>query len=574
MNRWLLALVALPATAFALINPQYTVTDLLKDSGAVYVLRVTAPADGKVSAEIVEALVGELPAAKKLTFDFTGAEDLPEETLSAAFGGAKTALAVMCVQKKKQDGARVAALEIGTKWIGLTQTDTATVWTMDRDPHDLETVWGSSARQLVPAIRYALGDPAASFPVATTLKWSRDVALGKLAGAAHGGVWTEDGVIILSSGGDRVFEPGTKGKPPVDVTGKLGLTTKSKALVTGDFNGDEQCDVASWDGAKLWLALRGKDGKFAAPTGGFELAECLSLAWCAGEFVVGTASGVTLLKPDGTQRKWSGPGGPCAVADFDGTGTAEVVQVTATGLARYNASSEPVTVKVPTITQPKVILAGDYDADGKLDLLVAGRGGVALLWRDAENHWHNVMAETGEMGEGTGAENDFIAACPSDFNGDGRLAAAMFDAATAPGFFFNRGFACFGVARSLSFTESKLPAAVALGKGQQAGIVGDWNGDKIPDLLAVDRDGQMWFIAGEGTEPQPFQLRLTTAQSGPVNVRINLGPRNLGVWVVRPGEVTVVTLPEAGEVTLRWKTPSGEPVTRNVPVLEPVRLKL
>jgi hypothetical protein len=59
-----------------------------------------------------------------------------------------------------------------------------------------------------------------------------------------------------------------------------------------------------------------------------------------------------------------------------------------------------------------------------------------------------------------------------------------------------------------------------------------------------------------------------------VNVRINLGPRNLGVWVVRPGELTVVTLPEAGEVTLRWKTPSGETVTRNVAVMELVRLKL
>jgi hypothetical protein len=90
--------------------------------------------------------------------------------------------------------------------MGLTQTDSKTAWKLDHDPNDLETVWAGSARRLIPV----------------------------------------DGVVVLSSGGDRVFLPGT---PPVDVTEKLGLRSRSRAMASGDFNGDGRQSVALFSSA-------------------------------------------------------------------------------------------------------------------------------------------------------------------------------------------------------------------------------------------------------------------------------------------------------------------------------------
>jgi hypothetical protein len=582
----LLAALCFRFPAGALINPRYTVADLTRDSGLVLVLRASAPQDGRLAAEVVETLAGTAPAEKQLTFDFTNAEDLAEDKVTGAFCGAKTALAVMCVQKKKQEGVLVGALEIGTTWVGLTQSDARNVWKLDRDPNDLETVWGGSAQRLVPAIRYALSDPAASFPVAATLTWGRDLALGKLAGAARGCLVTADGIIVLSDGGDRIFQIGAKGAPPADITEKLGLTSKSRALATGDFNGDGLLDLASWDGARLWLLRRGADGQFGAPAGGQELAECRSLSVVGGGVAAGTSGGVALLTPDGNGgfalRRLPG-GGLCTVADFNDDGAPDIMQVSARELTFHAGQREPgvfaapVVTKLDTVKEPTAVICGDYDTDGQLDLFVAGHGGAVLLSRDEAGAWTGITAETGELGAASGlgqGEALVVAACPSDLNGDGRQCVALFEAAASPGLFFNRGFACFGVARGLQFSEAKLPATEALGSGQTAGTLCDLNGDLAPDLLAVDRQRNVWAIFGESKEPRRFQLTAETAGKDLLTVTVCLGPRPLGIWVIRPGEPTTIGLPKAGKATLRWKAPDGTEVTRDVVVAAPTRVKL
>ena len=100
-----LGALASAQTADALINPKYTVSDLVYDSGQILVLRVSALPDGRISGEVVETLTGTTPTEKTLTFDLSNAEDLAADKVTAAFSGAKTALAVMCVQKKQQDGS-------------------------------------------------------------------------------------------------------------------------------------------------------------------------------------------------------------------------------------------------------------------------------------------------------------------------------------------------------------------------------------------------------------------------------------------------------------------------------------
>jgi hypothetical protein len=120
----------------------------------------------------------------------------------------------------------------------------------------------------------------------------------------------------------------------------------------------------------------------------------------------------------------------------------------------------------------------------------------------------------------------------------------------------------------------KLPAAEALGGGQMTGTLCDLNGDFAPDLLAVDRQRNVWVIFGEAKEPRRFHLTVTSAGQDPLTVTASLGQRELGIWVVRPGEPAVIGLPRAGKAALRWKAPDGTGTTRDAVVTGPAKAQL
>jgi hypothetical protein len=88
------ALALWPAPARALINPRYTVVDRMRERGMVLVLRASAPHDGRRTAEVVETLAGDAPAEKKLIVDFSNAEDLADDKVTGAFGGAPSTLTI------------------------------------------------------------------------------------------------------------------------------------------------------------------------------------------------------------------------------------------------------------------------------------------------------------------------------------------------------------------------------------------------------------------------------------------------------------------------------------------------
>jgi hypothetical protein len=311
--------------------------------------------------------------------------------------------------------------------------------------------------------------------------------------------------------------------------------------------------------------------------------------------VAGNSNGVSLLVPDdkgqfplsrlSAHTASLGPGGVCTVADFNNDGMADIIQVFAHGLVFYAGSPQPGRFAGPVITRvesarhPTAIVCGDYDTDGKLDLVVGGIGGTTLLSRVDNGAWRNTIVETGELGaaSGLGQGNDIVvAACASDINGDGRQSAAVFHSTSGPGLFFSRGFACFGVALSLELSESNLAAARALGTGQTTGTLADLNGDLLPDLLAVDRQHGVWVLFGESERSRRFQAIVSLADpaSGPRTVTAVKGERRLGIWVIRPGTPTVIGTPQAGPRTLRWKQPNGTPKSRDLVVVRPTPVAL
>ena len=594
-------LAACPPAAIGLINPDFTPADLVRESRLILVVTVSAPKNYRLTARTVEALKGE-PAAKDHIFDFRDAEMLEDDEIVGAFGSAATATGVLFARRDVKTRKWIGALRIGTTWVAVAQGPRGGTWLLDSDKRELELVWAGSARMLIRGTRYVLKEPGADFPVASLLRFSGDMKLGRLTGPANGCEVVDLGdpiglcAIVLSDGGDRIYRVSGAGRP-VDTTADRKLTTTSKTLEAGDFNGDGRIDLASWDGKALRLALRGADDTFSSQVVSVGLTDCVSLSALglgrgrASALLVGTKTGPVLLTREGNGRFATrrlgtgnlGPGGVCVAADFDADGHCDVVQAHAKGLAFYPGSAEaawpraPRVSPLPMVASSRVAVCGDYDADGSLDVIVGGTSGVALLCRTADGRWVNRTAETAELTRHGNAGG--LAVCsvaPCDINSDGRQSVALFYPQGSPAVFFSRGFACFGLARKLVLGESKLKGAGALSHGQSAGAILDLNGDGAQDLLAVTGKGEVWALLTKPDRRRPLYLTLALplAAVSPVTVSVSCRERHVGTYVVRHGRPAVVGRPRRGPVVLHWVTPDGKRHTRKVVVLRSTRVEL
>ncbi|MBM4041700.1 MAG: VCBS repeat-containing protein [Planctomycetes bacterium] len=610
-------LKALLLAALSVINPRFTPANLVRDSGQILLLRASAPRGKLLEAEVVETLRGQAPAEKKLSLHIGDEAELEEDDVAAAFGEAKAATAILFLSKPGGQAADepAGALQVGTQWFAVHGKPGK--WSLDRDKQELFAVWAGSARMLAEATRYALADAAADFPVRSLVRWGSDAHLGRLKGRANACLAADLGApvgpcaIVLSEAGDRVYQAARKGEKPEDVTEKLKLATASRLAAVGDFNGDGRLDIASWNGKAVLLSAQGEGGVFAAPGQVAELPECRSLAAMdvgakAAGLLAGTPAGPVLLIPNGEGRfvpralaaGGAASGGPCVAADGDGDGRCDIVQVCADAVL-FHAGEGPGRFKAAARTQlrlvksPCVAVCGDYDADGRLDIVVGGDG-LALLSRDERGAWENRTGATGELAyHGNANQPRIIGGAPCDINGDGRQSVALFYADRSPMVFFSRGFACFGLARELALSavadtvgepvnpleapaHEKLKAAGALQRGQAAGTVMDLNGDTVQDLLAVGPDGNVWVLFGqaEREEAPALTVALPPRAAGPATIGVTRGGRRIGTHIVAAGAPAFIGCPEPGEVRLEWHGPDGTPRTRSVAVEKPTRVEL
>ena len=252
-------------------------------------------------------------------------------------------------------------------------------------------------------------------------------------------------------------------------------TNSHYSVTVGDFNGDGKLDLAVAEGNNVSVLLGNGDGTFKAP--------------------INSATGTS--------------GGFVAVGDFNGDGKLD--------LARVNNATIPYSVSVllgngdgtfqapvnyTAGPYPFRLAVGDFNGDGKLDLVVANRGS---LYNFADS---SVLVL---LGNGDGTFQPAVAYGPvanpysitvGDFNGDGNLDLAVGNSGVIPS---NDGA---GVSVLLGNGDGTFQSAVTY----EAGVhcydlaVGDFNGDGKPDL-AVRAVGPERFGVllgnGDGTFQAP-----------------------------------------------------------------------
>jgi hypothetical protein len=302
-------------------------------------------------------------------------------------------------------------------------------------------------------------------------------------------------VVNPAPGGGRsnpMFFSVTTNTPSISLVGTDYLTgSRSQAIAAGDLNGDGRLDlvVGNLDSATVSVFLGNGDGSFRPhvdfPTGlypnsvvigDFNGDDKLDIALANGS---GTVS-ILLGNGDGSfQPRVDYPAGPAsfslAVGDFNGDGKLDLVVVN-------NNSNQSGTVSVllgngdgtfqphvdyPVGTGPYSVAVGDFDRDGKLDLVVANYPfdfTVSVLLGNGDGTFKPQVTYA------TGRQPDSVAV--GDLNGDGKLDLAVSNFADGTvSVLLGNGDGTFQ--SHLDYPVGKVPSTV---------IISDFNGDGKLDL--------------------------------------------------------------------------------------------
>ena len=344
--------------------------------------------------------------------------------------------------------------------------------------------------------------PAGSFPTGTT--FPRQLAVGDFNGDGKLDVAVADGsngVDILLGNGDGTFQS------PRTVT----IADGSYFIAAGDFNHDGKLDLAALGngGNSVQILLGNGDGTFRAPVAypvdespmsiavaDFNADGHLDLAvsnWGINE--EGNTVSVLLGKGDGTFRPKSdytvgyAPEDVTAV-DLNGDGkidlaTANYADGTASVLINkgdgtfFPARSYPVAHP----RAPARITAAKFDAGGAPGLVVGTVAGTYILVNNGD----------GTFRPAQGYEPSSTAVVAADFNRDGKADLAL------AGGYYDEGPS--GVTILLGSGHGVFPTSTAnVGLPDvDSVVVGDFNGDGIPDLVVSSYDDNLvGFIAGLG----------------------------------------------------------------------------
>jgi hypothetical protein len=278
-------------------------------------------------------------------------------------------------------------------------------------------------------------------------------------------------------------------------------------------------------------------------------------------------------------------------ADFTGDGVADVLLPFERGGLLYAGKAgggfeDPRPCGVDSAGGGGAAEAGDFDADGWLDVLAAGAGGPRVFQNRRDGTFEEVKDLSGEVSY---KGQPLASSCGvGDFNNDSRLDVLLTYGRDVPLLYFNRGFRSFAQAPKL---ELALGAAIGgLDGGQSAGLLADLDHDGAEDLVLALPNGEVYCAFNDlgGDDAMVIQAHLPPSQAagGPVLVTAYAGQRCLGARCVRAGgKPATFGIAAKGAYTLKWRLPfergpqgqgpGGPEQVRRIPVVgKPVRVPL
>jgi FG-GAP-like repeat/IPT/TIG domain len=297
------------------------------------------------------------------------------------------------------------------------------------------------------AISILLGDGEGNFSMGPGFQFAG--AFSPIAGIALGD-FNGDGKLDLAVsrlvGGLGGFDPGIVEILLGDGSGGFSLLTDISIeaapgqIVSGDFNGDGKLDLAVGDDHGNVTMLLG-DGAGGFTTGSLSPTDGPNVqSLVAGDLngdgqldlaaITNSNSGqtlpLTILPGDGRGNFYITHIHPLVfpkmmslvAGDFNGDGAVDLVVTTGDGFALVEINdgtgffSGGGTLSLGASTPSAV--AGDFNGDGKLDVATTGEGGVTILFGDGTGHFSPVALPNAVPANGCQITT-------GDFNGDGRL---------------------------------------------------------------------------------------------------------------------------------------------------------
>jgi hypothetical protein len=579
------------------------------------VVKAGAPdAQDKVTLEAKKVLKGKDPG--KLTVNLAAcALEEHVKTLRGAFQKIGDE-PVLFFDTKDEAGEDAGYLHLRGTWLRLDRA--AGGWDLKEIDSRMAGTWAGGTDMLLLVVESIIADPDnADVPTKVGVAWKSSAKAGKIDGRVcdlqavdlkgDGGL----SLFVAAESGDRMFRYDAAKKAMQDVSEVQRLKTKSRLAAWGDFDGDGGLDLASWDGKALSLWKSGKDGALeAGPAVPAEACKggCLSLAVLdvgAGVrsglllgraevpgLVVPGAGGECTFRPLAKGRAavdGLGGGGRCLVADFDGDGVADVLQLFEKGGIFYKGQgagkfADGVACHVAAGSDKAGAFVGDYDGDGRLDIVCPNET-RPLVWRNfGDMKFMEVLGFCGSLAyiQKPGS----FAGQTCDINNDGRQDLLLAYSELGPQLFFNRGYCCFGFCIQLTASfEEVVPDG---DKGMQAARVGDFNADGAQDLALVLPNGELWVAWRDADEGRNLGVKLALPRgkgyAGPSSVTAwwTIGgaagkspERPMGTWAIVPGEEILIGAVEPGTCRLKWQSPDGQAHEKKIEVKDkPVRFAL
>jgi len=419
-----------------------------------------------------------------------------------------------------------------------------------------------------------LGDGNGSFGSATTFPTGNSPAAVALADFDGDG---KTDLVTVNAGSNSVSILQGKGDGTFVEASTVGPTTGYAALA-GDFNRDGKADLAVAIGYAVAILLGNGNGTFQAEV--HYGIPCTGNLIASGDFdgdgipdlVVGEEAcgniSILLGNGDGTFQgaKTFTAGKPVslALADFNGDDKLDIAALNQSGTGNEvdlffgkgdGTFQTPVVTSLSCCSSALALAAGDFNGDGKTDVIVVGGGGVLLLGNG--NGTFQAPTTFGSQSYG------FVAT--SDFDKDGKLDFAAIDA-NAVDVFRGNGDGTF-----------QLPVSYAVGLNPVIVRVADLNNDTVPDLITVNHsdlsisvlvgngDGTFQSADTFGTGEFPADVAIgdfnndgtldpaapTTEASVTLLLSSAIGPKvSLSPSSISFGDVTVGTSVATGKITL------------------------